>query len=376
MSKRTREQEAAVVVGDGKAAGSVLGMRDLVAGVLAVHVEALADLWNLYHTCASTLRALHDHPDIALRREARMHYHGEMRKPLKDALKRGDARLGRCLVAHLETRGALAADMFWGVRRAACGISMEYVLIVARFCKPLRKGLRQHVGDYVRLLAGSLSAGNADHFRRVREWFAVQKLKVDDEKAFFRAIQQGLPELALEIIPLDESMYHGYAGADIGVVPPFIASFVQSAFKCVSTRSLEFCAAHWPVVVDDYVQRFPDVSYTFLGLKWAASYAHRRGLGMDYEDIHMQLRERHRERSRKERLILEWLTPLALASFSERYARDKTAQPYFGRRYDAYTYRMHGLGLVYNKFPGLQDSLHYAYRHPANPVHMKMTRGK
>jgi len=243
---------------------------------------------------------------------------------------------------------------------------------VARFCNPasLDPHSIHYVGEAAMILTHSLSAGNTDHFRRVQAWFAAQKIQVSMDDAWTEAIRQGLPYLAMYLYPMDLTKSHRPHDVEDDDSPA-VFSFVDAAFNCVSTASLEFCAATWPDVVAYYIGRLPYSDCTLLGLKWAASYANRYGLDMDYEAIHVHLRERHVDDSRNERLTLEWLAPLALARFSRRLEKDSKALPVFGNTRDQYTYRMHGLGVVYNKFPGLQDSQHYAFHHPKNKVYVK-----
>jgi len=367
MSKRERDDVpfSDSVTVDGSCAAvvaRVFGMSDLVRHLVAVSSLTLEDMWHLYCTCRGTRRALHEDASICVFREARLLHHGKLKKPLKAALLRGDLRVGRALRAHVGWDDFIYCHD--RVARLACGLSLEYVKIVA---------YAPGHGDVYpsNFMKWSLSHGNLAHFRVVRQWLEENFQPCEVECTWIEALRQGLPELALELHP----------GPDMFEVLPEsdrlanqhqwnrLRIFVAQALgSYTSMRSLDWLAERVSIEDMSHLICFaPCAMWSLCGLRWAASYANRHGCAseMHYEQLYINRRDVWDERDQKELTLLKWLKPLAFTQFYERRCEDKRAVPLFGT-HSTYTNRMHGLGIEYCKFPGLQDDMHYAYKHPEN----------
>ena len=346
----------------------------------------LHDLWNLYQCCGSVWRALYNHPDIVVYREARQHPNIELDDALcRVFIERRDCRLLRSLRAHVaqtldRTRRANnRANPHHGFQ-LACGLSIQYVRYLRdEFFDPLHvrpestsakiMGYACMLGtpEYMRLLSMELNASWPPDTEQIAN-------------CRYLAAEQGNVALLGEFARLYDEREAAVKAEDerTGVqrlYPETSWKVFQTALLSENAKSVEFALTMRQRFVE-YMgdnpimhcwERLPKKLET---LRLMASERQRQGLSIDWEELYVRYMQHvvnvdHR--------ILEWMAPLAINQFRARLSRDRHAKPLFMQTHERQSFRRACLqewGLAerevdtdWNVYPDCSDTRHYLFDH-------------
>lgn len=307
----------------------------------------LGALWWCYQTCGRWRGWLTDHPEVAVYREARLHHHGRLARPLLAALKRvGPDQVAvyeRCVDAFAsQHKEDLKQETL--VHQGLC----EWIECAPPY--PYRR-----FGCSLDACAGRLlRRGDAN---RYLTWVAAVGYKPCLEKPnglrealAWDAWKGGLPQLAESFQPTNMDVDH----------------FPLTLFAAKhSTAGLEYAAERWPVQLAQLLERNMTGHMSLLALRWSLSWAKQLRLSIDYESLYcaqMELLLYPHEggiANCKAMETLEFLRPLARARFAERRRIAPNAWPFFPP--DDHDHALICRALRLWEWPALRDPVHYAY---------------
>jgi hypothetical protein len=343
----------------------------------------LVDLWNLYQCCGSTLRALCDHPDIVLYREALRDDHGDVTEALRRAfITRKDRHLFRSLRHHVaqykarhgtyHNRRAASIPKAWDL---ACGLSMEYVeyLLKAMYANiqhdfhfvvddAFALGTFEHIEAVIRRTGMTWPPSWQEITRRIHIAADYGNIHLVEALAdhFSREDMPVLPEDGPDVMLYEDTAHMRQSMIFTAMIRSTSISSAEYAMRTWGDHFSEFCGgpSQWSVQ-----PALLDV------LKRMTSERRRQGLSVDWEVIYVAYMSVHDQSMAP---FLKWLAPLAKGQFQTRLALDKHAKPLFMRNDERNRLRNFYLakwGLEekpdndqWKTYPFCSDLRHYAYQ--------------
>lgn len=339
----------------------------------ACQLLELDDLWNLYQTSSGTLRALANHPDIIVYRNARLIEHGDLNAPLCKAFTvYRDHRLMRSFRHYIamypkfdpgnRQMSAGRRKLAW---RLACGVSLEYAeLIWGHFLGSDASLLLEYACWSAPVLLMYAIAQRYDQAWPPRSYTRTSCISLASAGGnvellkFFEQHPDPLPE------PGDEDVYLPDRKGDY----IFSSALYSIHDECANYAFTEHADRVIALIKSDLCwQRLP---WNLNTLQRMGSVCQKHGVSIDWEHLYVRyMGEQHTDMDSEK--ILSWLAPLARKQFKGRLSRDKHAKPLFmdpNTRTNFRQYKLSLLGLdedgrgsIWNRYPANGDARHYMY---------------